>query len=140
MIKAFESEKPDKLLLLGDVLYHGPRNDLPKDYNPKAVINLLNPIKEKILCVRGNCDSEVDQMVLDFNVLCEQAHIYVNDRHLVLAHGHKLDEKNIPALRDGDYLVCGVKDCKPDFNDIKVVNGEVFAKTYSMIGLSKERG
>ena len=83
------------------------RNDLPEDYAPKKVIAMLNPLKNEIICVRGNCDTEVDQMVLDFNVLCEQAHIYVNDRHLVLAHGHKLDEKNIPALRDGDYLVCG---------------------------------
>ena len=82
-------------------------NDLPEDYAPKKVIAMLNPLKNEIICVRGNCDTEVDQMVLDFNVLCEQAHIYVNDRHLVLAHGHKLDEKNIPALRDGDYLVCG---------------------------------
>ena len=61
----------------------------------------------EILCVRGNCDTEVDQMVLDFNVLCEQAFVDVNGKTLVLAHGHKLDEKNIPALKEGDYLVCG---------------------------------
>ena len=103
----YEKENCEKLILLGDLLYHGPRNDLPKEYAPKEVIAMLNPLKNKILCVRGNCDTEVDQMVLDFNVLAETAHVYVNDRHLVLAHGHKLDEKNIPALCDGDYLVCG---------------------------------
>ena len=107
MLECYKNEKADMLVLLGDILYHGPRNDLPEDYAPKKVIAMLNPLKNEIICVRGNCDTEVDQMVLDFNVLCEQAHIYVNDRHLVLAHGHKLDEKNIPALRDGDYLVCG---------------------------------
>ena len=105
MLECYKNEKADMLVLLGDILYHGPRNDLPEDYAPKKVIAMLNPLKNEIICVRGNCDTEVDQMVLDFNVLCEQAHIYVNDRHLVLAH--KLDEKNIPALRDGDYLVCG---------------------------------
>ena len=107
MLECYKNEKADMLVLLGDILYHGPRNDLPEDYAPKKVIAMLNPLKNEIICVRGNCDTEVDQMVLDFNVLCEQAHIYVYDRHLVLAHGHKLDEKNIPALRDGDYLVCG---------------------------------
>ena len=107
MLECYKNEKADMLVLLGDILYHGPRNDLPEGYAPKKVIAMLNPFKNEIICVRGNCDTEVDQMVLDFNVLCEQSHIYVNDRHLVLAHGHKLDEKNIPALRDGDYLVCG---------------------------------
>ncbi len=107
LLERYEVEKPDLFVFLGDILYHGPRNDLPKEYAPKEVIAMLNPLKDKILCVRGNCDTEVDQMVLDFNVLAETAHVYVNDRHLVLAHGHKLDEKNIPALCDGDYLVCG---------------------------------
>lgn len=107
MLERFHAEEADLLVLLGDILYHGPRNDLPKDYAPKEVIAMLNPLKNKILCVRGNCDTEVDQMVLDFNVLAESAHVYVNDRHLVLAHGHKLDDKNIPALTDGDFLVCG---------------------------------
>ena len=71
MIEAYRREKADKLLLLGDILYHGPRNDLPKEYNPKKVIQMLNDIKEDILCVRGNCDTEVDQMVLEFPVLAE---------------------------------------------------------------------
>jgi hypothetical protein len=107
LLERFSKEEPDRLVLLGDILYHGPRNDLPEEYAPKEVIAMLNPLRDKILCVRGNCDTEVDQMVLDFNVLNEQACLFVNDRTLVLAHGHKLDEKNIPALQHGDYLLCG---------------------------------
>ena len=71
MLEAFSEEKADKLLLLGDILYHGPRNDLPKDYAPKKVIERLNAIKDVILCVRGNCDTEVDQMVLKFPILAD---------------------------------------------------------------------
>ena len=102
-----EKEKPDKIILLGDLYYHGPRNDLPKEYAPKEVIAMLNPLRNRIICVRGNCDTEVDQMVLDFNVLAEQAYLNFNNYSIVLAHGHKLDEKNIPALCDGDILLCG---------------------------------
>ena len=64
LLKAYDEEKADKLLLLGDILYHGPRNDLPEGYAPKEVIAMLNPLREQLLCVRGNCDAEVDQMVL----------------------------------------------------------------------------
>ena len=71
LLERLEEEKEDRLILLGDVLYHGPRNDLPKDYAPKEVIAMLNPLKEKILCVRGNCDTEVDQMVLEFPILAD---------------------------------------------------------------------
>ena len=107
MLNAYREEKAERLVLLGDLLYHGPRNDLPKDYAPKEVISMLNALKREIYAVRGNCEAEVDQMVLDFNVLCEQAYVNFNGRSIVLAHGHKLDEKNIPALNDGDILLCG---------------------------------
>ena len=107
MLDRFKEENAERLVLLGDILYHGPRNDLPKEYAPKEVIAMLNPLRNKIICVRGNCDTEVDQMVLDFNVLCEQAYVNFNGRSIVLAHGHKLDEKNIPAINDGDILLCG---------------------------------
>ena len=107
MLDRFKEENAERLVLLGDILYHGPRNDLTKEYAPKEVIAMLNPLRNKIICVRGNCDTEVDQMVLDFNVLCEQAYVNFNGRSIVLAHGHKLDEKNIPALNDGDILLCG---------------------------------
>ena len=105
MLEAFEAEGASRLFLLGDLLYHGPRNDLPKEYAPKEVIAMLNPLRNRIICVRGNCDTEVDQMVLDFNVLAEQAYLNFNNYSIVLAH--KLDEKNIPALCDGDILLCG---------------------------------
>ena len=107
MLERFKEEKAERLVLLGDILYHGPRNDLPKEYAPKEVIAMLNPLRNRIICVRGNCDTEVDQMVLDFNVLAEQAYLNFNNYSIVLAHGHKLDEKNIPALCDGDILLCG---------------------------------
>ena len=71
LLNAFQNEKCDKILLLGDILYHGPRNDLPENYAPKKVIELLNPYKDKLLCVRGNCDTEVDQMVLNFPILAD---------------------------------------------------------------------
>ena len=79
LIEAVKLENPDKLLLLGDILYHGPRNDLPKDYNPKKVIAMLSEIKDIILAVRGNCDTEVDQMVLPFPVLADYAVLYIED-------------------------------------------------------------
>jgi putative phosphoesterase len=107
LLERFKEENPDKLVLLGDILYHGPRNDLPKEYAPKEVIAMLNPLRDRIICVRGNCDTEVDQMVLDFNVLSEQGILYVNDRNLTIVHGHKLDEKNRPAIQPGDYLLYG---------------------------------
>ena len=76
LLAAMEREQPDKLLLLGDILYHGPRNDLPEGYAPKEVIAMLNPLREQLLCVRGNCDTEVDQMVLDFPILADYALLY----------------------------------------------------------------
>ena len=89
LIEAFENEHADKILLLGDILYHGPRNDLPEGYAPKEVISMLNNIKEYIICVRGNCDTEVDQMVLEFPVLSEQAYLCMDDIEMLAVHGHK---------------------------------------------------
>lgn len=83
LLAAMEREQPDKLLLLGDILYHGPRNDLPEGYAPKEVIAMLNPLRERLLCVRGNCDTEVDQMVLDFPILADYALLYAGS----LQHG-----------------------------------------------------
>lgn len=107
MLTAFEREGTDRVLLLGDILYHGPRNDLPLDYAPKAVIELLNPLSSKILCVRGNCDTEVDQMVLSFPILADYAVIPVGDRLVYATHGHKYSEDNPPPLSEGDILLCG---------------------------------
>ena len=128
MLECYKNEKADMLVLLGDILYHGPRNDLPEDYAPKKVIAMLNPLKNEIICVRGNCDTEVDQMVLDFNVLAEQAYLNFNDKSIVLTHGHKLDEKNIPALKEGDILLCGhthVPKCEKRDNYIYMNPGSV---------------
>ena len=107
MLEAYREEKAEKLILLGDILYHGPRNDLPKDYAPKKVIELLNGIKNEILCVRGNCDTEVDQMVLEFPVLADYAVIFVDGKTLYLTHGHKYNPNNLPPIKKGDYLVNG---------------------------------
>lgn len=107
MVEAYKSEGAKKLVLLGDILYHGPRNDLPKGYEPKKVIEMLNKIKGEILCVRGNCDTEVDQMVLDFPVLADYAVIYDGDVTMYLTHGHKYNPDNLPPIKNGDFLVNG---------------------------------
>lgn len=107
MLAAFESENADKLLLLGDILYHGPRNDLPKEYAPKEVIALLNERKDRIFCVRGNCDTEVDQMVLQFPILADYAILSVG-KHLIYAtHGHNFNMDKVPPLQKGDILLHG---------------------------------
>ncbi|MBQ9735704.1 MAG: phosphodiesterase [Clostridia bacterium] len=107
LLDAFAREGADRLVLLGDILYHGPRNDLPEGYAPKEVISLLSPCKDKILAVRGNCDTEVDQMVLPFPVLADYAVIDAGGRLLYLSHGHKYGEENPPPLAKGDILLCG---------------------------------
>ena len=107
MLEAFEREGADRLFLLGDLLYHGPRNDLPREYAPKEVILLLNGKREKLLCVRGNCDAEVDQMVLEFPVLADYAVLPVGQRLIYATHGHIYHVKNLPPLAPGDVLLHG---------------------------------
>ena len=107
MLEAFEKENADRLLLLGDILYHGPRNDLPKEYAPKEVIAMLNPLKNRILCVRGNCDTEVDQMVLDFPILADYALIQSGERTIFATHGHNFNTSKLPPLKKGDILLHG---------------------------------
>lgn len=107
MLEAFEREGADRLFLLGDLLYHGPRNDLPREYAPKEVVPLLNGKKEKLLCVRGNCDAEVDQMVLEFPVLADYAVLPVGRRLIYATHGHIYHVKNLPPLAPGDVLLHG---------------------------------
>ena len=107
MLEAFEREGADRLFLLGDLLYHGPRNDLPREYAPKEVIPLLNGKREKLLCVRGNCDAEVDQMVLEFPVLADYAVLPAGQRLIYATHGHIYHVKNLPPLAPGDVLLHG---------------------------------
>ncbi len=107
LLSAFAFEGADKLVLLGDILYHGPRNDFPDDYSPKKVFEMLNKIKDKILCVRGNCDSEVDQMVLEFPILADFAMADVNGHTLFFTHGHIYSTANPPLLKKGDVLFNG---------------------------------
>ena len=107
LLKAIEKENADRIILLGDILYHGPRNDLPKDYAPKKVIEMLNPLKDKLLCVRGNCDTEVDQMVLSFPVLADYAVIPVGDKLIYATHGHNYNPEKLPPLAKGDILLNG---------------------------------
>ena len=107
LIECYHNENTDRLILLGDILYHGPRNDLPQDYAPKEVIEMLNKLKNEILCVRGNCEAEVDQMVLDFPVLADYAILYLDGHRVYATHGHVYGENNPPKLQNGDILLCG---------------------------------
>ena len=107
LLSAFKSEQADRLLLLGDILYHGPRNDLPRDYAPKAVLAMLNEMKDKIFCVRGNCDTEVDQMVLEFPILADYCILTSGDRLIYATHGHNHNLQSLPSMQPGDILLHG---------------------------------
>ncbi|MBE7047465.1 MAG: phosphodiesterase [Ruminococcaceae bacterium] len=107
LIERFNEEKADKILLLGDILYHGPRNDLPGGHDPKGVIEILNGYKDKILCVRGNCDAEVDQMVLEFPIMADYLLITEGDKTIFATHGHIYNETNLPPMGMGDIILNG---------------------------------
>lgn len=132
-IETYQKEKADKLIILGDILYHGPRNDLPEGYGPKQVIPLLNEYKKEIIAVRGNCDAEVDQMVLDFPIRGDYATIDVDGHHFFLTHGHLFDEDNLPSLNEGDIFAYGHIH-KPV---AKIMNG-IYIINPSSISLPKE--
>lgn len=107
VMEIFEKDEYDKLIILGDELYHGPRNPLPKEYSPKEVIELLNSFKDRIIAVRGNCDSEVDQMVLNYPIMSDYALLYLNGKRVYLTHGHIYNiEKPLP-MSEGDILLYG---------------------------------
>lgn len=107
LFSAAKREEVDKILLLGDLLYHGPRNDLPDEYAPKEVISLLNQHKDMIFAVRGNCDTEVDQMVLDFPILADYCIIPIKNRIMYATHGHIYNTKNLPNINRGDIILNG---------------------------------
>ena len=107
MLDAFEKEGAERLVLLGDLLYHGPRNDLPQEYAPKQVIAMLNEYKNEIIAVRGNCEAEVDQMVLEFPVMADYAILVLNGLTFFATHGHLFNQDQMPPLKAGDILVHG---------------------------------
>ncbi|MBQ7827273.1 MAG: phosphodiesterase [Clostridia bacterium] len=107
LCEAIDREAPDRIIFLGDVLYHGPRNDLPKDYAPKEVIVMLTPLKDKIVSVRGNCDTEVDQMVLPFPVLAEYAFVQNGESLIFATHGHIYNTDKLPPMGGADVLLYG---------------------------------
>lgn len=107
LLEAFRRERADRMLLLGDILYHGPRNALPREYDPGTVAALLNERKQDILCVRGNCDTEVDQMVLQFPVMAEYCILCAGKRMIFATHGHHFNEESLPPLHRGDILLHG---------------------------------
>lgn len=129
LMKAKEIEKPDKLILLGDLLYHGPRNSLPDEYNPKEVLGMLNGIKNELVCVRGNCDSEVDQMVLDFPMMAEYSVLLFEKSTFWMTHGHRIPDKLQSSICRGDVILCGhthVPACEvTEYGAVKVNPGSV---------------
>lgn len=119
LMEEIERENPDRVILLGDLLYHGPRNDLPRDYAPKQVIPMLSGIKEKIVAVRGNCEAEVDQMVLPFPCLADYVELLVDGMLFHLSHGHHQNPENLPPLPEGSVFLFGHTHVKLD----KMVGG-----------------
>lgn len=114
LCELIEKEKPDRVVLLGDLLYHGPRNDLPREYAPKRVIPMLSAYADRILAVRGNCEAEVDQMVLPFPCMADYALLSCDGINLYLTHGHKWNPDSLPALRTGDVFLFGHTHVKLD--------------------------
>jgi len=119
LLQLCEKEQPQKLLLLGDILYHGPRNDLPREYAPKQVIPMLDAWADRILCVRGNCEAEVDQMVLSFPCLSEYSILEADGKTFYLTHGHHANPDKLPKLPEGSVFLYGHTHVKFD----KVIDG-----------------
>lgn len=107
LLNAYQRSGASRLVLLGDLLYHGPRNDLPRDYAPKEVIAMLNSLKDQIYCVRGNCDTEVDQMVLEFPILGDYALLALDGLTIYATHGHIYNRDHLPPVQKGDILLHG---------------------------------
>ena len=124
LLELVEREQPEKLILLGDLLYHGPRNDLPKGYGPKQVIPMLSQYQEKIVCVRGNCEAEVDQMVLPFSCMADYALVCADGLSMYLTHGHHHNPDNLPPLAEGSVFLSGHTHVKLDEvrNGIRCIN------------------
>lgn len=124
LMELVEKERPDKLVLLGDLLYHGPRNDLPREYAPKQVITMLSGLAEKILAVRGNCEAEVDQMVLPFPCMADYGLLACDGLELYLTHGHLWSPEKLPRLAEGTVFLSGHTHVKrnEDLGGIRCLN------------------
>ena len=107
ILEIFNSEGYDRLVILGDILYHGPRNDLPPSYAPKQVIEALNAVSDRIIAVRGNCDAEVDGMVLDFPIMADYAILELDGNQIFATHGHHFNMENVPNIAPGTVLLHG---------------------------------
>ena len=107
MAQLYAKENADRLILLGDLLYHGPRNGVPEGYDPAATIDILNDLRSEILCIRGNCDSQVDQMVLSFPITAENLLLYLDGHGVFVTHGHIFSPAAMPSLKKGDVLLYG---------------------------------
>ena len=114
LLEVIRQEQPDKVVLLGDLLYHGPRNDLPRDYAPKQVIPMLSSLADRILAVRGNCEAEVDQMVLPFPCMADYALLSCDGLTLYLTHGHLHGPEKLPPLTPGTVFLSGHTHVKLD--------------------------
>ena len=134
-LDAFDRERAELICFLGDALYHGPRNPLPGDYDPAATAALLNQRKERIVAVRGNCDSEVDQMMLAFPMMADYALVADARRRIFLTHGHRFDPDRLPPLAPGDLFACG----HTHIPETRTVGG-VFVFNPGSVGLPKEGG
>ena len=124
LMDALHREKPQRLLLLGDLLYHGPRNGLPEEYDPQQVAAMLNQHRNILLCIRGNCDAEVDQMMLQFPILSDSCLLFRRGKTILAVHGHHTQEQ-LPALQKGDILLSGhthIPACFLDENGILHLN------------------
>ena len=124
LCELIDAEQPDRILLLGDLLYHGPRNDLPREYAPKQVIPMLSQYKEKIIAVRGNCEAEVDQMVLPFPCMADCSQLFADGKLLYLTHGHHHSPDALPPLPQGSIFLSGHTHVKLDEvrNNIRCLN------------------
>ena len=135
LMKAFEDEKADRMILLGDYLYHGPRNPFPRDYDPKKVAELLNSQCESVIGVRGNCDAEIDQVMLKFPIMADYMMLALDDVTVFFTHGHIYNRENLLPMKQGDVMVSGhthVPLCAEE-------DGKVFLNPGS-ISLPKETG
>lgn len=107
IMEAYSHHQADAVLCLGDILYHGPRNDVPADYAPKKVIEIMNALSHNIISVRGNCEAEVDQMVLNFPCMSESNSLFLDDKRIFMTHGHIYSPDHLPPLKEGDRFLSG---------------------------------